>query len=199
LAQEILDGTLSAGLPNNQWQLEVTRWFETSLAKLQSYIVQFVQNDVDPDGPFKLREPSYLPDDPKGFVAALQSQCTNQRIQTTGRVQSFSVLGLFLVVFLTLVIAIIAVILEKSVSLLRDGRISSRDTALQADDSLHLLRMVLENRAHERDVDHGWRNTPLGVPVCDTDAIVSRPSMGTNRLANYRWDSSVSSADSYTK
>jgi hypothetical protein len=32
------------GLPNNQWRKEVEGWFETSLAKIQVYAVEFSSN-----------------------------------------------------------------------------------------------------------------------------------------------------------
>jgi hypothetical protein len=182
----LIDGSLSLGLPDNQWQLEVTRWFETSLAKLQSSIVEYAQNNIDPNGSLNVLGPSDVHDDPKGLVAAMKSQCTNQRIQSAGQVQSFSALGLILVVCITFVTGIVAMALERSVTLVRNGKISSGETALQADDSLHLLRMVLENEARGHDVDQGWKNSTLGVPVCDLDVVASRPLMGTNRLAYYK-------------
>jgi hypothetical protein len=37
----------STGLPPNQWQIEVQGWFETSLAKMQAYMVEYVTNAVD--------------------------------------------------------------------------------------------------------------------------------------------------------
>jgi hypothetical protein len=149
-------------------------------------MIQYAQNDVDPEGPLKVLTPSSFPDDPKGFVAAMESQCSNQRIQSSGQVQSFSVLGLFLVVCITFVVGLIATFLEKLVSMLRNGTINARDTALQADDSQHLLRMVLQNEAEDHDMDHHWESSTFGVPVCDADVVIHRPTIGTNRLANYR-------------
>jgi len=116
----------------------------------------------------------------------MESQCGNQRIQSSGQVQSFSVLGLFIVVFITFVIGVISMILETLVGLVRNGKISKRDTALQADDSLHLLRMVLQNEAEDHDMNQGWENSTFDVPVCEADTAISRPAMVTNRLANYR-------------
>jgi hypothetical protein len=191
LAQELVEGTLSVGLPDDQWKLEVTRWFETSLAKLQSQIIQYAQNDVDPDGLLQVQGPNQFPNDPEGFTTAMESQCGNQRIQSTRQYQSFSVLGLFIAVGITFVLGVIAGSLETLVGMIRNGKISDRDTALQADDSRHLLRMVLQNEATDHDVDQGWQNSSWGVPFCDGDTLVARPLMGTNRLANYRSDPSM--------
>ena len=62
LAQDVVDGTLSSGLPDNQWQLEAARWFQTSLAKLQGLVVQYPRSDVSKYGGLgELRGPSFYP------------------------------------------------------------------------------------------------------------------------------------------
>jgi hypothetical protein len=36
----------SPGLPDNQWHIEVLGWFQTNLAKLQAYMVEFASSNV---------------------------------------------------------------------------------------------------------------------------------------------------------
>ena len=190
LAQDLADNNLSSGLPANQWQLEVTRWFQTSLSKLQSLIVQFARIEAASFAGFAtLREPAFYGGEPPAFRQALQSQCGNQRVQSAGQVQSFSALGLFLVVGITVLLGVVALLLEKCINLTRRGLESRAETALQADEGLHLLRMVLEGTAREQDKGSSWRLSTLGVPICDIDTAVDRPTLSTNRLSTYRSES----------
>lgn len=108
--------TLGGGLPDNQWQIEVQGWFETSLAKLQSYVVEWAANlaDLGPSG--YIIAPS-----PAGGAIGLASldMCSNQRIRNTGAYQSFSFLGLMIVIF---VIMILSWTVEPCVSYIRRKR-----------------------------------------------------------------------------
>lgn len=166
---------------------------------MQSYVFQYAQNTVDPTGVIRVRAPSYYPDDPPGFRAALQDECGNQRIQTSGHVQSFSVFGLFFVIVVTIVVGFVALTLERCVAFARRNRISSCEIALQADNSLHLLRLVLENVANELDQTHNWRSGFLDVPVCDSEVAVDRPGMGTNCLSVYKAHDSISNVTHHPK
>jgi hypothetical protein len=176
LARDVLGPNFSPALPVNQWKLEVTRWFESSLVTMQTVIVEYAHNTVHP----LIR--ILKPDTPQ-----LASQCENQRVQSSGQVQSFSVLGLFIVVFVTFVTACVALCLESAVAFVRrftKGG-SAKMIARQTDEKLHLARMVQEQRAYDGDEDQGWTNGILEVPVANLDVTVGSPVMSMNNLARY--------------
>lgn len=77
-------------IPPTQWQTEVTIWFSTSLAKLQAYIVEWAT------APKHIGPKSGLiadtPNDPIG-----KEMCRNQMVRQIWGYQSFSVLGIALI------------------------------------------------------------------------------------------------------
>ncbi|KAI7760897.1 hypothetical protein LZL87_008109 [Fusarium oxysporum] len=50
-ANNMVTGHVSVGLPEDQWKTEVIGWFQTNLAMLQAYVVDFASNTADL-GPF---------------------------------------------------------------------------------------------------------------------------------------------------
>jgi hypothetical protein len=171
---------LSPGLPSNQWQLEITRWFETSLVKLQSYVVDFASNTKTYG---RVITPEQTEDNPPGLRAAYTSQCKNQLVQSSSQVQSFSVLGLAIVIVLTLLLITVALALEPCVSFARRNSPSARRTARQADDKLHLLRMALGDR---KDCA-GWKTGGLSIPVTNLVSDLERPLDFSSRgLSSYQ-------------
>jgi len=52
LARDRLADETGFSLRDNQWQIEVQGWFETGLAKLQAYVVEYATNVVDL-GPYR--------------------------------------------------------------------------------------------------------------------------------------------------
>jgi hypothetical protein len=94
-ARDRLVDLIGTGLPPNQWQLEVQGWFETLLAKLQSYVVEYAANiaDLGPTGSVLAPPPDSDPE-----TQAALDQCSNQRIRNFGAYQSFSFLGLMIVI-----------------------------------------------------------------------------------------------------
>jgi hypothetical protein len=116
LAQEsVFDGS-SIGLPQNQWQLEVRRWFETSLAKMQASFVEFVANDVD--GSY-ITVNSIKDNTSDPLDKALLQQCHSQRIQATSFVQNFSLLGILVVICIRVFLIVLSLVLESCISFLR--------------------------------------------------------------------------------
>lgn len=95
LARRNVFQVISSGLPSNQWQIEVRGWFDTSLAKLQAYVVSYVTNTVDlgPHGTIHSPDANGLP---RERVAA--SFCHNQRVLNTGGYQTFVFSGIMVIV-----------------------------------------------------------------------------------------------------
>jgi hypothetical protein len=168
-ANNLVFGTISSGLPDNQWQSEVLGWFQTGLAKLQAYIVEYASNDAGSLGPYAEISSPYnvKTNDSKDAdaYAALQKQCKNQLVQVSGEVQNFSFLGVMIIACGTVVLVLLDWTLETIVDLLsrccRRGQ-TVAFTARQADSSWQLLRMAVgDPPAH----GNGWELGRWGVPV----------------------------------
>ncbi|KAH8692522.1 hypothetical protein GQ44DRAFT_734045 [Phaeosphaeriaceae sp. PMI808] len=163
----------SSGLPPTQWQTEVLGWFQTTLAKLQTYVVDYAAN---PDlenlvGRVVLHgfEPG-IETDPATheWAVAWRSMCTNQLVRTAGEVQNFNFLGVVLVIAASVMLVLLSLILEQLIDLItrrRRGNSLAAKQARQADEQLHLLRMALKNSTAETDSGSGWELGRWGIPV----------------------------------
>ena len=173
----------AAELPNNQWELEVTLWFQTSLAVMQSNLVLLPVGHVASGSPFATFDPLEESEDvPDNIRSAVVSQCHNQLIQSSGQVQSFSVLGLGIVFCITAILVLLALSLERIVSILRRDSTSDGKISRQTDDKLHLLRLALGGSEKS---DHAWELGMLDVPVMNMEKQFERPNIGLNGLAWY--------------
>lgn len=158
----LTDVTIGQGLPSNQWQIEVQGWFETSLAKLQSYVVEWAANlaDLGPEG-------FVIAPNPAGSAVDLAAlnMCSNQRVRNTGAYQSFSFLGLMIVICVGLTIMIVSLTAESCVSYIRSKRQHSkhdyREIARVGDRKLQLQRLALTGAGF----GDGWENAFDLVPV----------------------------------
>lgn len=115
-----------------------------------------------------------------GVRESLNVQCRNQRIQSTAEVQSFSLLGLLIVIATTFFCLIASLALEQVVSLMRRGSESNRSIAREADEKLQLLRMAM---AGDKETE-GWMSNAWNVPFRMSPAIPGRPQM-QNGLSTY--------------
>jgi hypothetical protein len=187
LAKDVLIEIISPGLPSNQWILEVTRWFTTSLAKIQSSIIEYASNDQDL-GPYGYVDvPDTFLDQPPAVRTAFQAQCETQRIHSSGEVQSFSVLGMGIVLGTTVILVFISLVLDSCMKITRRWRrsVSPRAVARQADDKLHLLRMTLGDQS---EIGMDWTNGSFDVPVTGLNVEIERPSMGSDGLVSYPYE-----------
>lgn len=80
---------IAPGVPDNQWQIEVRGWFETTLAKWQAFMVGYSRNEDS------LGSHGHI-----GFPVSNSSlqqqwmhQCGNQKISNLGTYQNISVFG----------------------------------------------------------------------------------------------------------
>jgi len=165
LANNLVLGVTSPGLPDDQWRVEVLGWFQTNLAKLQAYMVDFASNTVGlspfttPSSPFNTRTPELA-----AAYQPVQEQCANQLVQTAGEVQNFSFLGVMTIVCVSASLMALDWSLERIVDFLnrRRGWGSSTKRARQADSKLHLQRMALG-----APVEDGgdWESGSWDVPI----------------------------------
>lgn len=132
-ASDTVLGTLSTGLPANQWEIEAEGWFQISLAKMQAYAVEYASNS-DRLGPYGI---VHFPGANDVTRPIWHSQCFSQRIANPGQYQVFSLLALMLL----LVFGIFFFVAKEVVACFMD-----RDTRAEytADDKFELQRMVLK-------------------------------------------------------
>ncbi|RFN51402.1 hypothetical protein FIE12Z_4329 [Fusarium flagelliforme] len=169
-ANNMVVGHISYGLPENQWHTEVIGWFQTNLAMLQAYVIDFASNTADL-GPFGYIQP------PTGWDQ--QGQCTNQLVQAAGEVQNFSVCGVMIIVCVSAALVLLDCSLERVVDFV--DMFCERDLiarkARQADNKLHLLRMALGGNE--------WELGRWDVPVSNGTAQFNRPT-GSKELVSYK-------------
>jgi hypothetical protein len=105
LAQDNSFGVISPGLPDDQWREEVKGWFNVSLATLQDRLVSFASKSMERTESFaRLDMPADMPN--------LSSMCVNQVIRNVGAYQTFSVLGIGVIVGVGVFIIVISWQLE---------------------------------------------------------------------------------------
>jgi hypothetical protein len=168
LARDRLTGTFGLRLPDNQWQIEVQGWFETSLAKLQSYMVEWTANlaDLGPLGSVIVPSPAGGP-----VERASLDMCSNQRIRNTGAYQSFSFLGLMIVIGVGLTIMVLSWTVESCVSFVRSrrphGKHNYREIARIADRKLQLQRQALTGAGYGQGWEHVFDVVPVTTRGCE--------------------------------
>ena len=159
-AQELVSDRTQQALPDNQWQIEVSSWFATGLAKLQRAIVEYAS------GPSHLVPGTYV-QKPDGPIS--EAMCYAQKVAITANTVSFSVLGLSLVLAIGAVIIFVYLVLETVVALiqkrLRWG--DYRRLRWVMDDKMQLQRMAFE----EAGMGGSWSNLTGAVPVTGKGAV----------------------------
>jgi hypothetical protein len=146
LASETVRGTRQASLPSNQWQIEVSSWFTTSLARLQFSFREYAAFGQTPPHIY-IRQPE---------TPAALAMCHGQKILTTNGTISLSVLGLTIILVVGALLIFTSFILEPVTGWI--GLKSQRNWVM--DDKLQLQRMVFEGRGVR------W-NTEGAVPVTE--------------------------------
>jgi hypothetical protein len=155
---------------------------------MQAYLVAYASNGALSTGEM-IETPEQMYPQENVRKAAVQ-QCKEQFIRTSDQVQSFSGLGLVIVFVATLVLMLMAWLLDDCVGCAQRKRnihdqTNFRRTARQLDDPLHLQRMALGN--HWQDGDY-WSNGPFDVPILNNDENISRPKVSGRTLAWYKYE-----------
>ncbi|KAJ5726657.1 uncharacterized protein N7483_008014 [Penicillium malachiteum] len=102
---------LNDTFPQNQWQIEVSTWFATSLAKQQTAVLEWATTPKNlPSSGWHHTPPT---------ISFLRSQCHSQLVLRGANYENFSVLGLSITVALCGVIVILGLIIDTVVGWLR--------------------------------------------------------------------------------
>ncbi|KAG4253099.1 hypothetical protein FPRO03_07059 [Fusarium proliferatum] len=168
-ANNMVTGHVSVGLPDDQWKTEVIGWFQTNLAMLQAYVIDFASNTADL-GAYGYVEP------PRS--SHQRDQCTNQLVQAVGEVQNFSVCGVLIIICVSAVLILLDCSLERIADFIDDfcKRDAIAKRARQGDNKLHLLRMALGG--------NDWVLGRWDIPVRDGAEKYNRPC-GSKKLVSY--------------
>ena len=148
-AKDRVLGFKSLGVADNQWRIEVEGWFETSLAKIQAYAVEYASNTADL-GRFGS---VYLPLSNGNTTAAAEEQCRNQKIKSLPGYQTFSFFGVMFIAAAGVVIIVFALIVKHVVDWIRrrlKRTQSASATIYAANNKYQLQRMVLEDAGFDR-------------------------------------------------
>jgi hypothetical protein len=182
-ANNLATANLSPGLPDNQWQIEVLGWFQTTLAKIQASMVEFASSTVGVS-PFGNADSSAYRSNVEG-AGELGVQCWNQLVRTAGDVQNFNFAGVMVIVCISVFLVVLDCMLGTVVSLvsrcLRLG--PSTEAARRADSNLHLLKKALETPGEDAARD-GWRLGWWDVPVQDGDVSLTNQPVTNQPVTN---------------
>lgn len=162
LANEKVDLNIQSFLPSDQWMNEVRNWFAISLIKLQYGVVEFATGPTSPAPESAVFEPPYTPE---GW-----NLCRSIKAPNPGGYQSFSVLGLAIILIVGGAIIIISIILEPLTHYFFkkwNSKHSFRRLQWILDGKLQLQRI-----AYEYAGIGVWTNKEKSVPITTDDAKV---------------------------
>jgi hypothetical protein len=138
---------LNSYLPPNQWQIEVSTWFATSLAKEQAWAFEWAT------------APKNLPPNTLGYGwnvsapinAAARSACRNQLMNNASGYENFSILGLALTLVICGLIVIIGLTVDTVVGWLRLGKTRYKRDQWGVEETLALHKAAYINLGLWRD------------------------------------------------
>ncbi|KAK4228626.1 hypothetical protein QBC38DRAFT_523468 [Podospora fimiseda] len=158
---------MSGKLPSNQWQIELKGWFDEALAMHQLESMAFASKSMDGMSPYA----QVLQSKESSITNKL---CKTQIMRNTGKYQTFSVLGLALIVSLGMFISILSWTLEWMVTSVRakkgKGVEYYKNVAWRMDSMFHQQRLAFE--AGEKKVK--WDRLGSDIPVTTAGATLER-------------------------
>lgn len=175
---------LGAGLPNNQWQLEVSSWFAVSMARLQQAVVTYATG------------PAYFPPGAtftRPSTKAEMQLCKQQKIRNANGTISFSVLGVFIILIIGGILIFTGLVVDSIMGFLRRKLHWQDYKALQwtLDEKLQLQRLAYEE-AGMGEWSGGINSVPVtrkgdmfGIPK---GVDVQHPRLGTKSEHNENLD-----------
>ena len=156
-AADTLSSTLAQiGLPDDQWKIEVSGWFATSMAKLQQQVLGYAT------GPSITRQGLE-------FVPGSQEICQRQKIHSAGGYISFSVLGISIIFVIGGLLILTALLLDTVVGCLRRryGWKDHKRLHWAVDQQLQLQRLLYEASGQGH-----WRGGADAVPVTEKGELL---------------------------
>lgn len=145
--------SIITSLPNNQWQIEVTNWYNIALAKFQDWIVEYSR------GPSFIRKGSVIAEP---LSKADRDLCSSQKVHQTSSHVSFSLLGLLIVLVFGGSIIFASLFIDTLVGFFQRRFHIGEHKAIQwtLDEKLQLQRMV-----YEKAGIGSWNNCDGRVPT----------------------------------
>lgn len=139
---------LQSPLPDDQWVVELSSWFQVGLASIQQSVLEYAT------GPFDLGQTGVTVR-PNASDELGQRLCKSQSIRNSGQVQSFSILGMTLIFALGGLIIIISLTMESAVGAMqrrwaRGGE--DRRLVWERDEKLEILAEEGRRARHDDDV-----------------------------------------------
>lgn len=152
-AQEFVHDLESDPLPDDQWMIEVESWFNTGLARLQKFMVEYAA------GPQNVIEGAQIF---KANSSISKSMCRNQKVHSKGDTINFSVIRLALVLIVCSVLILTNLALETIVGFIQKRCKIGAYRRLQwiVDGKLQLQRMAFEQSGMGT-----WSGGAAAVPV----------------------------------
>ena len=138
-ALELASGLVQQSLPCNQWEIEVSSWFDAGLSRIQHIIQEYATGPTNIIKGSALQRPSDLQD------ATSQRMCDNQLIKDPGDSTSFSIIGLVVVFVVGGFIIVTSLALDPIVGWSQERFHVGEHKKLswQLDDKLQQQRMLL--------------------------------------------------------
>ncbi|CAG9948317.1 unnamed protein product [Clonostachys rosea f. rosea IK726] len=163
-SNHIIGNDYSTGLPDNQWHLETTAWFQTKLAKIQASAAEYVRAPDEELGleiisphSSALRDMFNVTD---AVMAELQAQCETQLVMSNGEVSTFSLAGMLIIIVITALLAVISFYMQDILDWV--GKFFPNGTqARLADDKLQILRLALASNGGPRQWEVGYADVPV--------------------------------------
>lgn len=140
---------LQSPLPDDQWVVELSSWFQVGLASIQQSVLEYAT------GPFDLGQTGVIVR-PNASDELGQRLCKSQSIRNSGQVQSFSILGMTLIFALGGLIIIISLTMESTVGAMQRRRAQGGEDRMlvwKRDEKLEIL--AEEGRRARHDDDGG--------------------------------------------
>ncbi|KAI9741904.1 MAG: hypothetical protein M1834_000293 [Cirrosporium novae-zelandiae] len=152
-ATETLNGLDQGPLPINQWQIEVSSWFNAAMARLQQGIVEYAA------GPTNIEE-GLITLHPSDDVS--KGMCYSQKVRSANGTTSFSALGVAIILIVGTLIVFTNLVLDTVVGFLQRYLHKGEHRRLNwiLDEKFQLQRMAFE------EVSMGdWEGATAVVPV----------------------------------
>ena len=139
-ALESASGLVLQTLPSNQWEIEVSSWFDTGLSRLQHLIQDFAVGTTNVAKGSVLQRPSEMQD------KTSEKMCHNQLIRDSAGSASFSILGLVIIFVVGGFVIVTSLALDTIVGWVQERLKKGMHKKLswQLDDKLQQQRMLLE-------------------------------------------------------
>ncbi|KAI5370755.1 hypothetical protein Slin15195_G016280 [Septoria linicola] len=170
----LVNNIYAPALPDTQWPLETTKWFQTSLANIQHRIVDYPNNNwaTNRSDLWKSNGPSFGVVDPRIYddtgSQAFAKQCGSQLVRSANEHQSFIVVGVVVVVVISFAWIITSWTLHLCVSKRKDRQLGARKRhkllAYIADSKTHLAHTSLRGAGYT-----GWDLQMHSMPVREVE------------------------------